>query len=305
MKSWLQQHLYAFRVAMRRLTLTPFSSLTNIIVIAFVLALPLLVSAVIVSTVPFTQQVSVNPAISLFMKDATSLQETQALAEKLQQKYPEQIVSAQVVDKQEALDDLKKSPSWAEAIDTLQKNPLPHAIILTLALKPDGTIDAPMIQALVSEITPLEPVDTVQYDSEWLQQLNTLLRFGIVILGLLATGVAIVVIGTVFNTVRMQALVQRDEIAVARLVGATESFVRRPFLYMGALTGLAAGILAIILSAIALAFTNYVITDISQQFNTDFSIHLPQFYWLGFAIVITIILAAIAARWSVTKYSSF
>src|SRR3546814_12982244 len=95
---------------------------------------------------------------------------------------------------------------------------------------------------LAQQWRALEQVDSVQLDSDWVRRLEAILRFVRIGLGLLATGVALVVLATVFNTVRMQALTQREEIGVARLVGATESFVRRPFLYLGALTGMVASV---------------------------------------------------------------
>src|SRR3546814_1756499 len=92
----------------------------------------------------------------------------------------------------------------------------------------------------------------------------------------LAAGVALVVLATVFNTVRLQALTQREEIAVARLVGATEPFVRRPFLYLGALTGLAASVLAIALARLALIPLNTTLSRLAQSYGVDWGLHLPD-----------------------------
>ena len=104
----------------------------------------------------------------------------------------------------------------------------------------------------------------------------------------------------------MQALVQRDEISVARLVGATESFVRRPFLYFGAVVGFVAGIVAILLSSFALMLLNNSIQEvISQTYEQPFMVQLPETFWLIFSIVLAMIVAAVAARWSVTRHSKF
>src|SRR5690606_22489590 len=111
---------------------------------------------------------------------------------------------------------------------------------------------AKQANTLAREWRQLDSVDSVQLDSEWVRRLEAILGFVRLGLWLLALGVALVVLATVFNTVRMQALTQREEIGVARLVGATESFVRRPFLYLGALTGVISSLLAILLSIVAL-----------------------------------------------------
>lgn len=305
MNSWLRQHIYAIRVAFRRLLRTPFSSLCNIVVIAFVLTLPIVAAAVLTSLAPLTKQVSVNPTITGYMSQTTSLDETKSLADEIKSKYSNIIETAEVVDKTTALEALRDSPSWADAVDSLKNNPLPHAIIFTLKLDTKNFDDASKAEKLADALNDYEQIDLVQFDSQWVQKLSTVLKFGITILVLLAIGVAVVVIGTVFNTVRMQALVQRDEIAVARLLGATESFVCRPFLYFGAFTGLFAGILALILSVVVLATTNHVVSDINEDAQSSISFHLPDAWWLFLTVLITIVVAAIAARWSVSRNSKF
>src|SRR5690606_13308938 len=135
-----------------------------------------------------------------------------------------------------------KNPAWTDALSVLPDNPLPDAIVVTLRDAPDMAQEAARLAGLWRE---MDNVDAVQLDREWVQRLEAVLYVARIGLGLLALGVALVVLATVFNTVRMQALTQREEIGVARLVGATESFVRRPFLYLGALTGLAASAMAI------------------------------------------------------------
>ncbi|KDB71965.1 efflux ABC transporter, permease domain protein [Bordetella bronchiseptica B20-10725633] len=124
----------------------------------------------------------------------------------------------------------------------LPGNPLPDAVVVTLA---DGENLAGRAGALAQDWGKWDGVDQVQLDSAWVQRLEALLRFARIGLAFLAACVAVVVLATVFNTVRMQAMTQREEIAVARLVGATESFVRRPFLYQGALTGAVSALIAI------------------------------------------------------------
>src|SRR5690606_30816251 len=120
-----------------------------------------------------------------------------------------------------------------------------------------------------------EHVDMVQLDSAWVQRLEAILRFARVGLIFLAACVAAVVLAAVFNTVRMQAMLQREEIAVARLVGATESFVRRPFLYLGALSGVLAALIAIAAAAAALTPLNNALVRLAQSYGANFALHLP------------------------------
>ncbi len=306
MRSWLRQHGYALKVALRRIIQTPFSSLANILVIAFVLSLPLIAASLLVSLEPVTRTVSVNPAITLFMKDTLSLDETNELSQRIRADSSDLIQMIEVVDKNKALEDLKNTPAWSESLSVLPKNPLPHAIIVTLSNSGQDFVNSERVLTLADEFAGYDEVDLVQFDSEWVQKLQAIMTFIKVVLILLAIGVSVVVIATVFNTVRMQALVQRDEISVARLVGATESFVRRPFLYFGAVVGFVAGIVAILLSSFALMLLNNSIQEvISQTYEQPFMVQLPETFWLIFSIVLAMIVAAVAARWSVTRHSKF
>lgn len=306
MRSWLRQHAYALKVALRRIAQTPFSSLANILVIAFVLSLPLIAASLLVSLEPVTRTVSVNPAMTLFMKDTVSIDEANKLAVEIHQKNSELIQELQVVDKNDALENLKNTPAWSESLSVLAKNPLPHAIILTLSNSGQEFLNSALVLSLADQLATYEQVDLVQFDSDWVQKLQAIMTFIKVVLILLAVGVSVVVVATVFNTVRMQALVQRDEIAVARLVGATETFVRRPFLYFGAVIGLVAGLVAIALTSIALVMVNSSIKDVlAESYDQPFLVHLPEPFWLVFSIVIAMLVASTAARWSVTRHSKF
>ncbi len=302
MSTWLRHHLYAIRIAARRLLGTPFSSLTNIIVIALVLTLPLLASAILVSMEPLARNISVNPAISLFMKETTTIEQTRAVASQLQNEHSQSILTLEVIDKADALKSLKASETWSDALKVLPQNPLPHSIVITLSDEASATETA---EQLAQAWSKRPEVDLLQFDSAWIQKLEAILYFIRIVLGLLAAGVALIVITTVFNTVRMQALVQRDEIAVARLVGATESFVRRPFLYFGAITGMTAGLLAVLLTTITLGFLNQAITLLSNSYGVPFSFTLPPVSWLVLTITLVMLVAATAARWSVTRHSHF
>ncbi|WP_159991610.1 cell division protein FtsX [Pelistega ratti] len=301
MKTWLRHHIYALKTAIRRLWLTPFSSVTNIIVIAFVLSLPLSVGSIVTSLAPAIKSVSFNPVVTLFMKDTISIEQTQELSQQLQQEYTEDIQHIDVISKQQALDTLRASKEWAESLNVLPANPLPHSIIITLSEK----ANTDHANSLAAAWGKDNAVEMVQFDSDFAKKLEGILYFFEMLLIILAMGVIAIVIVTIFNTVRMQALVQRDEIAVARLVGATEAFVRRPFLYLGAITGLCASILSIGLTILALSMMNSAILVLSESYGQSFSLILPPFSWLIMTIILVMIIASLSAIWSVTKHSKF
>jgi cell division transport system permease protein len=302
MSAWLRQHRYALGITVRRMLAQPFSALANLLVMALALALPILGGAILVSVQPVAHQVSVAPELTVFMKMDAPAGASAAVASRIQKESGDQVRSVRVVGRDSALTELRRNRAWAEALAVLPGNPLPDAVVATLR---DGDDLAGRAAELAKTWENWDQVEQVQLDSAWVQRLEALLRFARIGLVFLAASVAVVVLATVFNTVRMQALSQREEIAVARLVGATESFVRRPFLYLGALSGAVAALLAIGVSAIALAPLNDALLALARSYGAAFALHLPDLPWLAAAVIGAAILAALSARWSVTRSTRF
>lgn len=302
MKRWFRQHRYALKVALRRLVTQPFSSLSNVFVISLTLAIPILTASVLTSVQPVVRHIPVSPEITLFLNSDADSKTSAALAESLQQDYGDNVSAVRVVPRAQALEALKAKPVWADALSVLSDNPLPDAIVVTLHETPDLAQQA---STMAQQWRDLDNIDNVQLDSDWVRRLEAILSFMRIGLGLLAIGVALVVLATVFNTVRMQALTQREEIAVARLVGATESFVRRPFLYLGALTGAISGLAAIGFAALALTPLNTALARLASTYGTQLTLQLPDAPSLVLALVVVAILAALSARWSVTRTTRF
>ncbi|VFR36355.1 Cell division protein FtsX [plant metagenome] len=302
MKSWLRQHRYALSITVRRLLAQPFSSFANLLVIALALSLPLLGTTVLLSAEPVARQVSVTPELTLFMKVDAPANSARDTADRIAREHDAQISGVRVIGRDDALRTLRNTPGWEASLAVLPENPLPDAVVVTLE---QGEDLAARADTLAAAWRGWDYVDVVQLDSAWVQRLEALLRFARIGLGLLAVSVALVVLATVFNTVRMQALSQREEIAVARLVGATESFVRRPFLYVGALSCTLASLLAIGIAALALQPLNQALATLARSYGADIALHLPGPGVLVPAIVATALLGAVSARWSVTRNTRF
>lgn len=302
MKSLLRQHRYAITVTLRRLLAQPISSLTNLCVIALALALPLLGASFLISIEPVAKQVSVTPELTVFLKTDASSTAAEQLARRIRDEHAEQVVKVRVITKQRALEDLRANPAWEQALKVLPVNPLPDAVVIELA---PGEDLAKRADLLANILRKWQGVDLVQLDSAWVQRLEALLRFGRIGLLLLALSVMLVVLATVFNTVRMQALSQREEIGVARLVGATESFVRRPFLYLGALTCTLAALLSLGIARLALSPLNDALASLARTYDADFSLTLPTPPVLIACVMLVATLGALSARWSVQRNTRF
>lgn len=297
-KRWLNQHRYALGVALRRWRTQPFSSLCNILVIALSLAVPIVVAAVLDTARPVLSQIPVSAEVTLYLDRSAPADAVQRLAAELKQRHAEDIQSLEVISREQALAELRSRPAWSDALAVLPDNPLPDAIVITLRQHPEIAQTSTRLSATWNE---LDTVDAVQLDSTWVQRLQTLLDFLSVGLWMLALGVAVVVLATVFNTVRLQALTQREEIAIARLVGATESFVRRPFLYLGALTGLLSSALAIAIAWGALHPLGNAINRLANSYGTELVLRLPDPVSLLLAGIVVAILGSLSARWSVYR----
>ncbi|MDP4908324.1 MAG: ABC transporter permease [Burkholderiaceae bacterium] len=302
MKSLLRQHRYALIVTLRRLLAQPISSLTNLLVIALALTLPLLGATFLISIEPVARQVSVTPELTLFLKTDAANDVANKLEKKIREEHVGQIINVRVIPKQRALEELRANPAWEQALKVLPVNPLPDALVVELA---PGDDLAKRADQMAAHWRTWQGVDHVQLDSAWVQRLEALLRFGRIGLLLLALSVMLVVLATVFNTVRMQALSQREEIGVARLVGATESFVRRPFLYLGALTCTLAALISLGIARLTLAPLNDALASLARTYDAEFALKLPDTTALIVSVLIVAALGALSARWSVQRSTRF
>lgn len=302
MRRWLEHHRYALAVTIRRLMLQPFSFLSNLAVLSLVLALPLLGASILISVQPLSKEVSATPALTVYMSPAATVDQAREVEQRIRKAEDPAIESVLFVDRDQAIRSLQRNKAWQQALDALGENPLPDAIVVRL--KTDENL-AQIADGLARQWRTWDHVALVQLDSVWVQRLEALLRLGRIGLLLITVIVALVVLTAVFNTVRMQALSQRDEIAVARLVGATESFVRRPFLYQGALTCALATIVAIGWNQIFLGPLNNAIGALARTYDAFFLLEIPSLSILMTYLVCASFIGAFSARWSVTRTTRF
>lgn len=302
MKQWLRQHRYALNVTLRRLFLQPFSWVANTLVIALALTLPLIGASILTSVQPLVREVSITPEMTIFMKPNASPDVATDIAQRIKAANNVNVSSIKIIRKDAALTELSLNPAWSQALKVLEGNPLPDAVVVSLVSSDQVVTQA---QQLAQTWQSWSGVDFVQLDSAWVQRLEALLRFGRIGLALITLVVGLVVLAAIFNTVRMQALSQRDEIAVARLVGATESFVRRPFLYQGGLTCGIAACLALGFSLWALSPLNQALWGLAKTYGAEFSLRLPSTEILVWCFIAAVTLGAVSARWSVTRNTRF
>ena len=299
MSSWLRQHGFALGAALVHLRKAPGSFLFNILVVAIALALPFMGLTLLDNVRPLSEQMSVDPEISLFMKQDVAREQSAALATPLR----ELIKDAKIifVPREEALDNLKGKSGLSDVIATLGENPLPDSYIVKLDAFRSAAAGLD-VDLLAEQMRTLPGVDTVQIDSAWVKRLAALIGILKLALLLLAATLGTVVVAVVFNTIRLQVLTQREEILVSKLIGATDTFIHRPFYYTGALLGLCAGGVALGAVALALQPLNKAIAEFARLYASEFQLGALEPLPMAGLLAVSAALGLIGAVLSVQRH---
>jgi cell division transport system permease protein len=257
-KAWLRQHRQAFGLALSRLART--SGIASALVIGIALSLPAAGYAVLDSLRGLSGRLAVEPQLSVFVRTDAQRAETEALARAL--RADPRVAKLRFVSREEALRELESVDGIAEVLAALGRNPLPDAFVVSAK---DGAM-----AALAADLGKLPGVDHVQADTAWARRLAALTGIGRLGVALLAALLGIGLIAVTFNTIRLQILTQREEIEVAKLIGATDRFIRRPFYYLGLLQGLAGGAAALAIVALVLALLNREVRPLAASYGSAF-----------------------------------
>jgi cell division transport system permease protein len=267
MSGWLRHHWLSFVQTMRRLATAPLASLLNVLVIGVALALPLGGYVLLGSLQQFAGSIVTDAQISVFLAPDATKADASELEKRLRGSAGVQ--SVEFVDRDKALAGLRRMPGMAEVVATLRDNPLPDAFVLTFTAN-----DMALVQGLEREFSKLPKVTHVQTDSAWVQRVNSLIRFSRTAILLLAALLAFALVAVTFNTIRLQILTQRDEIEVAKLIGATDAYIRRPFFYLGILQGALGGLIACTAVGLGIVLLNRDLAGIGTLYGTDARLQL-------------------------------
>lgn len=260
--SWLMQHGFVFFHTLKRLIASPVTSLLSITVMGIALSLPTGVYVLLQNLQDLSGQATHAPQMSLFLKTDMQSADIQQIEQRLERDV--RILGHQFVSKETALQQLQQNSGLTNIATSLERNPLPDAFILHV--QNEGTES---IQQLQTELQGWPEIEYVQFDSVWAERLSVLLKLGRFAVLMLATLLSIAIIAIMFNTIRLQILTKRDEIEISKLIGATDSFIRRPFLYFGAIQGLAGGAVAWMIIAYALSAVNLELIELSDLYDLE------------------------------------
>ncbi len=259
--TWFDHHLYSVVASFGRLFRRPLAALLTIGVMAVALALPLGLWLVLGNVERFAGDVRQSRQISVFLKQDVDAVRVDALAGELRGRGD--IGRVEHRTPEQGLETLRARGELGAAIDALGDNPLPHVLVVT----PGG--DEALLAASLRQLPEAE---LVQHDAQWRQRLDGWLRFGGRVAWVLAALLGLGALLVVGNTVRLDIQGRREEIGVLQLLGATDGFIRRPFLYLGAWYGAGAGALALGLLALAGMALRTPVAELAASYGSGFAL---------------------------------
>jgi cell division transport system permease protein len=286
-KTWLARHAQTLVGSLGRLAQHPVAAGMTVAVIAVALALPLFLNVLLQNTRAVTANWNQAFELSVYLTKKASAERATALAKQLRARAD--VAGVRVITADQALADFREISGFGKALDVLDANPLPNTLIVTPTLAastPEGTT------ILKTSIGSLPEVEVVQLDTEWVQRLNAMLEVMRRVVWLTGALLGLSVVLVVGNTIRLDILNRRAEIEVMKLVGATDGFARRPFLYSGVWYGLGGGLGAVALVAGAVAALAQPLQHLASLYGSQF--HLEGLRW---GSTVRILAIAIGLGW--------
>ncbi|MCH8174846.1 MAG: ABC transporter permease [Proteobacteria bacterium] len=293
LSSWVQMHRRTALQSWQRLLKTPASSFATIFVIAVGLLLPALLYGVSSNLSSVLDNLNGSAQISLFMDRGSTASELRLVREDLL--FDDAISNVELISSEQALEEFSAATGLSEISQQLSDNPLPATLVVT-----PMDADPQSVATLAARLGATPHVELVQVDSQWIQRLTAVSRL-VAVSGQILT--IVIVLGLFFivgNTIRLAIENRRDEIRVVKLVGGTDAFAARPFLYAGMYYGLGGGMLATMLQFAVVIGFNSALQDLLQLYESNF--HLQGF---GFTSIAALVLGGGAIGWLGALLASF
>lgn len=286
--------MQALKLVLRRFKTNKLNTLLICLAIGVTLALPSMLYAVLDSLSGLASNVKTESQISVFLASDNNENTTGNIKAALEKNTA--IKSFRFVSKEDALGKLQAADVNNEVLNSLENNPLPDAFFVE-----PNSLDANSIESLQNELRQLEGVDEVLVDGAWMKRLNYLVLLGKQAMLIIASLLALLLLAVIGNTIRMQILTQQAEIELSRLIGATKGFIRRPFLYAGALYGLLGGLLALLITYAAIYLSNRSIAPIAAEYDSAFLLSFPNFSVSALICITSLLLGLVSAYFAASK----
>ena len=264
---WATRHVQVMLATLGRLTRNPATTLMTTAVIGIAIALPVGLHLLIKNVQSLSVAWEGSANISLFMRTEVADQATSHLAERL--RLRPDVARVEFLGRDQALAEFREFSGFGEALELLAENPLPAVL---LVLPAETLTDAAQVQALADQLQQLPEVEFAQLDLQWVRRLHAITQAAQRGVAVLAALLALAVLLIVGNTIRLEIQNRHDEVAITRLVGATNGFIRRPFLYTGLWYGLFGGLIAWLMLAAGDWLLQGPVARIAGLYQSDFSL---------------------------------
>lgn len=264
MKAWLTHHLFSLKIAAERFRDAPLATLFTILVIGVAVAMPSGLYVLLNNLDRAAGGVKPQVELTLFVKADIPESESKALAASLAKQAD--IAHVSFVSKAEGIRKLEAA-GLSDITAGLPANPLPDTLIITPS---DNTPAA--LEALSNRLKSMESTQQVVMDTDWIKRLSALMGLGKNLVFLLAALLGLALAAITANTIRLQIYAQKDEIEVAQLIGATDRFIRRPFLYFGGIQGLIGGIAGWLIIVLGGYFIENSVAQVAAAYGASFDL---------------------------------
>ena len=294
-----QHHRAVALDSLRRLVRAPLSTLMTWLVIAIALALPAGLFVLLKNAQAVSEGWEGGAQISLYMKASTSDADARAMVDEVAARVD--VKRVDFISREKALADFQRQSGLGDILAGLDENPLPAVLVVY----PDQA-DFAAADKLRSDLAKKEGVETAQLDAQWVQRLYAMLDLGERLVIALGTALALAVMLVIVNTVHLAIQSRRDEILIVKLVGATDAYVRRPFLYTGFWYGLGGSLLALVLVSAVLTWLDGPVNTLAALYHSSFRLAGlgvgPALLLILVAVLIGLGGAALAVRQHLREY---
>ncbi len=289
-------HVFALFFSLGRLLRSPFNTLMTLAVLTVAIAIAAGFQLLVINLQPLSGSLETSAQLSVFLKNHISDADAKKLAETIRQN-PD-VSDVTVIGKDQALADFKSYSGFGDAIEALGTNPLP--VVITV-LPADNIKKQAQLEPLQHALQQLDSVDAVQVDTLWVERLQSIIALIEKSLGTVNALLAVAALFIAGNTIRQELHSRRQEVIIAKLIGATNGFIQRPFLYAGLWLGFVSGVLAWFVVTVLMLLLWHSIESVLRLYGGSF--HL-----LFFSVADTLKLIGLSttlgvlASWAVLQY---
>ena len=276
---------------------TPFTSVMTVFVLGISLALPATLHLFVKNAQQVSEQWGSASQITLFLKLSINDKSAQNLVKRLKL-YPE-VSDVYYISAKQALKEFKILSGFGQSLEYLEKNPLPATI---LVIPTNRASQADFANELLAKLTREREVDQVKLDLEWLTRLEAIAQLIKDIVSGVALLLCLSVVLIVGNTIRLAILSQQDAIAIMKLVGATDSFIQRPFLYSGFWYGIFGGILSWVVVSLLAQYLSIAVGNLTDLYQSNFQLQGLAFSEAAMLIILAVLLGLVGSYISVRNH---